>query len=125
LIAEKIRALSERARPRDLYDVIHLYRHIQTKIDRVSVLNVLQEKCKFKKIDVPTSKSIIYHPKPKELVSEWDNMLHHQLPTLPPLDSFLKDLTALFDWLDGNSLKELDPVPILDKNIDHSWLPPV
>ena len=27
VFAEKIRALSERARPRDLYDVIHLYNH--------------------------------------------------------------------------------------------------
>ncbi len=49
LFAEKIRALSERARPRDLYDVVHLYRHIQSEIKQTSVLNVLREKCKFKK----------------------------------------------------------------------------
>ena len=124
LFAEKIRALRERARPRDLYDVIHLYRHIQAKIDHVSVLNVLREKCKFKKIDAPTNESIINHPKQQELAAEWGNMLSHQLPTLPPLESFLKDLPTLFDWLEGNSLKELDPFPVLDENIDNLWLPP-
>ncbi|MBS0352242.1 MAG: nucleotidyl transferase AbiEii/AbiGii toxin family protein [Proteobacteria bacterium] len=121
LFAEKIRALRERARPRDLYDVIHLYRHVQTKIDRISLLNALREKCKFKKIEVPTSESIINHPKQQELAAE-SNMLSHQLPTLPPLESFLNDLPALFDWLERNSLKELDSAPILGKNIDDSWL---
>jgi predicted nucleotidyltransferase component of viral defense system len=51
VFAEKIRALSERARPRDLYDVIHLYRHMPV-VDPVTILNTLQKKCECKAIDL-------------------------------------------------------------------------
>ena len=45
LFAEKIRALAERERPRDLYDVVHWYRHDGLRPDRALVLNTLGEKC--------------------------------------------------------------------------------
>lgn len=35
VFAEKIRALAERERPRDLYDAVHLYRHESERPDRV------------------------------------------------------------------------------------------
>jgi predicted nucleotidyltransferase component of viral defense system len=37
IFAEKLRALSERARPRDLYDVIHLYRHVAAGLSPIKV----------------------------------------------------------------------------------------
>lgn len=54
LFAEKMRALYDRLRPRDLYDVIHLYRHEDITPDRALVLSTLQKKCDFKKIPIPT-----------------------------------------------------------------------
>jgi len=48
VFAEKVRALAERERPRDLYDVVHLYRHEVERPDRASVLRTLEEKCAFK-----------------------------------------------------------------------------
>jgi len=53
VFAEKLRALAERERPRDLYDVIHLHRH-DADVNREAVLEILKSKCEFKGIAVPT-----------------------------------------------------------------------
>ncbi|MBT3834472.1 MAG: nucleotidyl transferase AbiEii/AbiGii toxin family protein [Gammaproteobacteria bacterium] len=46
VVAEKIRALAQRARPRDLYDVVHFYR-TKDMIDNPNlVYSVLEKKCK-------------------------------------------------------------------------------
>ena len=54
VFAEKIRALSERARPRDLYDVINLFRHDDFKPTAPEIHDVLSRKCAFKGIPFPT-----------------------------------------------------------------------
>ncbi len=99
VFAEKVRALAERARPRDLYDVIHLYRHDHLLTDKKLVLSALIEKCRFKKIEVPTLEGIEKHSYRGELESEWENMLRHQLAALPPVKSFLEELPDFFNWL--------------------------
>ena len=50
---EKVRALAERTRPRDLYDVINLYRNEDARPTASVLLQVLQQKCEFKGIAVP------------------------------------------------------------------------
>lgn len=109
VFAEKVRALAERARPRDLYDVVHLYRHDHLLTDKKLVLTTLAEKCHFKNIDVPTLDSIFKHPKRGELESEWENMLKHQLAALPPVQSFLDELPDFFNWL--NELRGVETEP--------------
>jgi predicted nucleotidyltransferase component of viral defense system len=98
VFAEKIRALAERARPRDLYDVIHLFRR-EAPVDKTQVLETLRKKCAFKEIETPTMLSINNHVKIDELHSQWSHMLKHQLSALPPISSFLEDLENFFDWL--------------------------
>lgn len=88
LFAEKVRALAERERPRDLYDVVHLYRQDDMKPDRDVVLNTLERKCQYKGIAIPTIKSLENQPERIELEAEWGNMLAHQLPILPPFEQF-------------------------------------
>lgn len=125
IFAEKMRALSERARPRDLYDVIHLYRHTSLGEQPTSILEVLKKKCEYKLIPTPTMDLIENHSKLHELEAEWSNMLAHQLPILPPREQFWKELPNLFNWLHGNlnkDLKELIPLPI-HENIDFLWQP--
>ena len=113
VIAEKIRALAQRARPRDLYDVIHFYRNRKIIENRKLVYSVLEEKCAFKNIAVPTFASIEQHEKLDELEQQWANMLDHQLPFLPPMESFWSDLPAFFEWLAGLLPKEeIAPLPI-------------
>lgn len=67
VFAEKIRALKERLRPRDLYDVVHLYRHDNFRPDRQVVMDTLKEKCAFKRISIPTVEEFDKHPDRAEL----------------------------------------------------------
>lgn len=108
VFAEKIRALGERELPRDLYDVIHLYRHADMRPNREVVLNILQEKCRFKDMAVPTLETLKQEPQRTELEQEWSNMLAHQLPALPSFEQFWNELPLVFEWLAGKAL----PAPL-------------
>lgn len=99
VMAEKTRALAERTRPRDLYDVISLFRHGEFLPAAANVRNVLMKKCRFKGIAFPTLASIARSK--DELVADWETMLSHQLPVLLPVESFWADLTEFFAWLEG------------------------
>jgi predicted nucleotidyltransferase component of viral defense system len=99
IFAEKLRALAERARPRDLYDVVHLYqkRHRLTDIEKF--LESLQGKCAFKKMPMPNLVTIEQHPQRSEFLSEWKNMLHHQVKDLRPFEYFWEHLPDIFSWI--------------------------
>jgi predicted nucleotidyltransferase component of viral defense system len=134
VFAEKTRALAERARPRDLYDVIHLFRNQELVQDKSLIVSTLQQKCEFKNIAVPTLEAIQGHRFFNELHSEWENMLGHQLTILPPIESFLNDLPDFFDWLNEEilPLEEMEDEATLtnaalfiEKGTDTTWqLPP-
>jgi len=105
VVAEKIRALAQRIRPRDLYDVVHFFRNRAMIKNPKLVYTTLEKKCQYKNIEVPTFFHIEQHDKLDELEPQWENMLAHQLPSLPPIKSFWDDLQPFFDWLVGQ-LKE-------------------
>ncbi len=112
VVAEKIRALAQRARPRDLYDVVHFYRNRQMIDNPKLVYGVLEKKCAFKNMAVPTYRSIEQHEKLDELEPQWANMLAHQLSSLPPMESFWAELPAFFEWLTGlQPAEKLTPLP--------------
>ena len=126
VFAEKIRALSERLRPRDLYDVIHLYRHDSTRQGRKLILSILEAKCAFKGIPVPTMEILKAKPEQAELVLEWENMLGHQVPVLPPFEQFWQELPEVFEWLYRAVEKAAPPaIPVGRQTIDSSWRVPV
>ena len=97
VFAEKIRALGDRSRARDLYDVVHLFRHPDARGRASDVLRVLREKCAFKGLSVPTLETIAQVR--DAIVAQWEAMLAHQLPELPPFESFWNALSELFAWL--------------------------
>ena len=100
LFAEKLRALSERCRPRDLYDVVMLFQNKeQFNLSSVSCLNILEKKCYFKSIDVPNFTMIKNHSQKQILDLQWRNMLQHQITDLPPWENFWKELPLVFQWL--------------------------
>lgn len=127
VFAEKIRALAERGRPRDLYDVVHLYRHDELRPDRAAILDTLGRKCEFKGIPVPTMVSI-GAARRVELEADWAAMLGHQLPALPPFEQSWRELPALFDWLHGAIEKIVKPVISVAAGggaaVDETWRPP-
>lgn len=102
---EKVRALAERTRPRDLYDVINLFRNPEARPAASVLLDVLRQKCEFKGIDVPTLISLEQHK--DDLEGAWGTMLGHQLPALPPVDTFWDALPDFFAWLDGGAAPEV------------------
>ena len=126
LFAEKLRALAERERPRDLYDVIHLYRFSDSATDRALIRDTLKRKCDYKGIELPSATNLETQPERTELESEWANMLGHQLPMLPPFDQFWRELPEVFDWLYGRVAKAVVQGVPLSPEEDPAWrLPPM
>tara|TARA_R110000744_G_scaffold91550_2_gene177561 strand:- start:329 stop:1798 length:1470 start_codon:yes stop_codon:yes gene_type:complete len=101
VFGEKVRALAERTRPRDLYDVINLFRNAEARPSPAVMLDVLRQKCEFKGISVPVLADL--EPHRAELEGLWQHMLAHQLPSLPPYEAFWDELPAFFEWLSGGA----------------------
>jgi len=124
LFGEKLRALAERCRPRDLYDVVHLHRHPDLIGRASAVAAVLQRKCAHVGIEVPSLDSMRETRFREEIESEWANMLGHQLPhPLPPFAGFWSALDDVFGWLAGTR-----PTVELPRaqagNLDPDWTAP-
>ena len=115
MFAEKLRALAERARPRDLYDVIFLYENKNLIQNKTNFLQALKEKSAFKKIPVPILKTIKEHSQKEILISEWNNMLGHQLNDLRSFDYYWNQLPKVFNWVE--SLFEQERFLNLSKNL--------
>ena len=98
---EKIRALAERTRPRDLYDVVNLYRHGDSRPSPAVLRDVVAQKCAYKGIAPPTIEAL--EPHRDDLEAMWDSMLGHQLPVLPPVGEFWSALPEVFEWIAGSA----------------------
>ncbi len=91
IIAEKIRSLFERTRPRDLYDIWKLYE----KVDKKTVEDVLNEKCKFKDIERDLEE---FQGRKEDYKNSWENSLKHQMEEIPDFDN-------VFDYVFNEVLK--------------------
>lgn len=99
IFAEKLRALMERMRPRDLYDVIHLHTDDRWRPDRKKVLAALIKKCAFKDVEVPTMGLVSSLPSKDDLMADWSDMLAHQISSLESCEHYWRRLPTVFDWL--------------------------
>ena len=124
VFAEKLRAMGERARPRDLYDIIALFRRTADLPMPDLIRSVYEEKCESKGVETFTVEAIQASPLSKGLQEEWGNMLAHQLPALPPFPALWEELPRLYAWLDGAYLPdELTAIPV-GGEMDETWSPP-
>ncbi len=63
-------------------------------------------------------KVVLGREKLDELEPQWENMLAHQLASLPPIESFWEDLIPFFDWLEGQlKVERLVPADIVSGEI--------
>ena len=123
VFAEKLRAMGERSRPRDLYDVVNLFRRPDFRQHAGIVFDVLKQKCEAKGVPVPSAEGIRASPMFRELESEWDNMLAHQLRALPAFQHFWAEVPSIFAWLRGEEpAEELEPTPLGEG--EEIWRPP-
>ena len=101
LFAEKTRALLERTRPRDLYDVVFLLESHHGALDLSQIRELFGQKCEAKGLATPTSVELLAVVRSSsELRSEWENMLGHQLPALPPFEEHIARVANLLAWID-------------------------
>jgi len=123
LFGEKLRALVERCRPRDLYDVVHMHRHPDLIGLAGDVRRVLERKCAHAGIEVPTADAIKTSPFRAEIESEWRNMLGHQLPKpLPPFEGFWARVDDVFSWLAGTlHTRVLPRAQVGAVEVDATW----
>lgn len=110
LFAEKTRALFERTRPRDLYDVTYISQNLYSEIRLDHARELFQGKCRSKRIQPPTASDLLTLVRDsEELKAEWVNMLAHQVPQLPPVDVMLERLPAALLYLEPGAV--LAPAP--------------
>lgn len=124
VFAEKLRAMGERGRPRDLYDIVNLYWRPDFRSHAELVRATLEDKCHTKGVPVPTLASLTAAQTRAELESEWQNMLGHQLLALPPLEQFWGELPGLFDWLEGRSQPVELAAIAFEADEEPGWAPP-
>ncbi|HXA15383.1 MAG TPA: nucleotidyl transferase AbiEii/AbiGii toxin family protein [Thermoanaerobaculia bacterium] len=102
LFAEKTRALFERTRPRDLYDVVFILESRVGDVDLDEARDFFRRKCEAKDLQPPSSDQLLDVARSSgELRSEWENMLAHQLPQLPPFEDHLVRLESVLRWIDA------------------------
>ena len=99
IFAEKLRALFERLRPRDLYDVVHLYQERSRLPKQNHLLKSIQKKFDAKKMPLPRLEYLENHAYKQMLPTLWENMLAHQVAKLNSYDDFWSKLPDIFDWL--------------------------
>lgn len=124
VFAEKLRAMGERGRPRDLYDIVNLYRRADLRQHAELIRSTLDEKCRTKGVPVPSWESVAAAATRAELETEWVNMLGHQLPALPPFEQFWAELPGLFEWLEGRGEPEEPAAIALGADEEPGWAPP-
>lgn len=103
VFAEKLRALIQRTRPRDLYDVVNIYHREDIRPDSKIIYSMLKDKCDFKELQIPTLNELKNNHKViEELKQSWSPMLKQQMPVLPSPEEYLSQLDSVFDWLHRN-----------------------
>lgn len=105
IFAEKTRALGDRGSPRDLYDIIQLYHAKSSNIEGPEIRTILEKKCDHRGFPVPSFAQIADSSETEELRLDWEHMLGHQLPDLPPFEAFWNELSPYFEWLEGKALR--------------------
>jgi len=101
IFAEKVRALVERCRPRDLYDVVNLYeRRSGYGFKKEVFLEILGKKLAFRKIPMLSVQKLIGVSQKEELVQEWENMLQHQINLLPQVSEYFTKLDSVLEGLE-------------------------
>ena len=94
IIAEKIRSIFERTRPRDLYDLWFFTENFDIR----QALKILPEKCEFKAVKTDI-KSVM--ERKDDFSSAWENSLVHQLKDLPDFDLVFYQVLEQLEMMDS------------------------
>ncbi len=124
VFAEKIRAMSERGWPGDLYDIVLLYRRRYPGLAPDAIKTVLEEKSRVDKIPCPTVGSIQNPYRWDELYHDWGTILGYQVQSPPPFKEFWEEVPNIFGWLEGASEPAELPSIVEPGEEYQEWAPP-
>ncbi len=90
IFSEKCRALVERTRPRDLYDIIQIFeRHYHSTENLEVFLRIVELKFSYKGLSFPEDFFTISKEQFAETTASWAHMLSHQIGQLDPIETYL------------------------------------
>ncbi|HQS84896.1 MAG: hypothetical protein B7Y25_08380 [Alphaproteobacteria bacterium 16-39-46] len=96
IFSEKLRALVQRARPRDLYDVVHLGELFETQnFDKNILKEVAHKKFEYKGLRYPRDLHEISKQTLEDTKNDWNIMLSHQVRDLAEMDIYLNKFNQL------------------------------
>jgi len=108
IIGEKLRALLQRSRPRDYYDIWYM---LHTKADTVNqdnIVKVFKEKAEYKNIPFDDLKSLIGDDKYNAIEPHWSKQLDHQLTYAPKPELIREEFNTLVKNLFKPEIPDLE-----------------
>ncbi len=97
IYAGKICALFQRTHPRDIYDVITVFRNTEARPNHDIVHSVLEQKLSFRAMSFPKLEDL--YEKRNFVAASWKSMLRHQVQFLPPTESYWSSMPDFLNWL--------------------------
>jgi len=104
IFAEKMRALLQRNRARDLYDVWWLLANRANQLNARTAIDLFREKASSKDIPFESLNELVSQEKFVSLEDHWDAQIGHQLPAAAPLADVQDAIQALLvDFISAGS----------------------
>lgn len=106
IFSEKCRALVERTRPRDLYDVVHLYEKFYKSTENIeNFLKIVSLKFADRKLSFPKDFLQIPPSQFQDAKDSWLHMLSHQINRLGDVEAYIQEYKAITAWLHSPQLR--------------------
>lgn len=99
ILAEKMRALIQRTRPRDLYDAWFLLKFHSDSFKREKLTDLFLKKCTYKKIEYKSIKNFGFEDRKQDFINAWRTSLQNQLRSLPDVETVINEIKSLLDFL--------------------------
>lgn len=99
IVAEKLRSLLQRTRPRDVYDLWHLLSQRGLELDMHQIVSGFHQKCKYKSVPFTGIEEFFDEEKIESYANAWESTLGHQLEVLPSFDIVINDLKVVINKL--------------------------
>lgn len=99
IVAEKLRAILQRTRSRDIYDLWYLLKFHEDMLNKSTIYNVFKKKCEYKNVDFRGIEDFF---KPELMESHklaWEPSISRQIADLPAFEEVESDLRRLLDDL--------------------------
>lgn len=106
ILAEKMRTLIQRTRPRDLYDVWFLLRFHSSSFEREKSAAVFLRKCAYKKVTYESIRDFRFKDRKADFIDAWRTSLQNQMRDLPDAETVIPEIESLLESLYIESRRE-------------------